>query len=464
MIGDDEAVPKGPVVFSSLLHIPIIAPSVLVPVYVLAAVATIVMLLDLGLDRRLLSARDRASARRVRFRRLRAMLIAGAAGAAIGLVAIWWIGDVQDAFGVAFTGVERMWIAFAFAAAAMVIVALVQGGGRRRVVAFTAMASVALAAGLGINVDFGAYRTLQQALMINPYPTVGLASQHPADVGAKLVDAATWTPPTGMPKHGMITRLSIPGIVSGFHARDAVVYLPPAARVADPPVLPVIISLSGQPGQPSDMFQSGQLGRQLDRYAAHHDGLAPIVVAPDQLGAPNRNPMCVNSRALGNSGTYITTDVVHWIKHHLNVAPSPDSWGLVGFSEGATCAVQFISGDPHDFGSALAIASELQQQDGSVRQTVNAAYGGSMRRYLDATPIAMMREHQPFTDHLIVFTYGQNDHRYRKSTLALQHAARAAGIRTSTLVSPHTAHDWFTVRYSIDHGLLQVIAHEGLPR
>ncbi len=44
---------------------------------------------------------------------------------------------------------------------------------------------------------------------------------------------------------------------------------------------------------------------RLDRLAAAHHGLAPIVVMPDQLGEATRNPMCVDG-PLGDSRTYLT--------------------------------------------------------------------------------------------------------------------------------------------------------------
>ncbi|WFR66742.1 hypothetical protein P9139_19005 [Curtobacterium flaccumfaciens] len=122
--------------------------------------------------------------------------------------------------------------------------------------------------------------------------------------------------------------------MSHFRARKAVVWLPPAARTTRPPTLPVLVALSGQPGQPADMFQTGDLGRYLDRYAEAHHGLAPIVVAPDQLGAPERNPMCVDSRRLGRSATYVMTDTVRWIRRHLPVATAPKAWGSSGSRRG----------------------------------------------------------------------------------------------------------------------------------
>ncbi|WIE74817.1 alpha/beta hydrolase-fold protein [Curtobacterium sp. MCSS17_007] len=431
-----------------LLRIPITGASLLVPVYVLAAVLAAWVVVGPVHERR-------------RLRRAAVRLGAAVVGALVGLGVVWWTGDVQDDFGVQFTPVTRMWVAFAFAAAALLLVVLVQGGWLARVLAVAAAGAVVLSAGLGVNVDFGFYKDVEQAVATNPYPTRVLPALHSTE---RDVSVADWHAPADMPRTGETLSVRIPGTVSHFRARDAVVWLPPAARVADPPRLPVLVALSGQPGQPADMFQTGDLGGFLDRYAAAHDGLAPIVVSPDQLGAPNRNPMCVDSRRLGRSATYVMTDTVRWIDHHLPVATGPGAWGVLGFSQGATCAEQFSTAHPEVFGTALAISSELAPVTGSARQSAALAFGGSTSAYRAAAPSAIMAAHAPYRDHLTVFGYGQDDAPYKASTEALRAAAVRAGMQTQVIVSPGSAHDWNTVRYVLANGLPTVLSHLGLPQ
>jgi enterochelin esterase-like enzyme len=450
--------------FHDLLRIPIVTPSVLVPVDVLAALLVVAVVVPtprrhLGAD----TAADGSGRWRRTWRPVALRIAAMVVAAAVGVVVVWWVGDVQDAFGVDFTPVTRMWVALTFAAVGLLVVAMIQGRNGRRGLAVVATLCVTLAAALGVNVDFGAYRTIEQAIATNPYPQGTLGAE--TGIGssqATVVTPQAWHAPASMPRRGKTISVKIPATSSHFHARRAVVYLPPAARTVDPPVLPVLISLSGQPGQPSDMFQAGRLGAVMDAYAAAHHGLAPIVVAPDQLGAPNRNPMCVDSRRLGKSATYIMTDTTRWIRSHLNVGSAPTAWGIVGFSQGATCAMQFSSEYPEVFGTTFAISSELAPFTGSVTNSADVAFHGSVAAYRAAAPIAVMRKNAPYTGHLTVFAYGSDDAPYRKSTGALRAAADAAGMQTSTIVSPGTAHDWNTVRYSLRHGMSEVIAHLGL--
>ncbi|MET0189032.1 MAG: hypothetical protein ABW212_08550, partial [Pseudonocardia sediminis] len=251
-----------------LLRIPITGRDVLVPVDVIALVLTLWVVVAPLLRRT--GTRRSAHPLRAVLVRVGGLVV----GAGLGLVAVWWTGDELDLFGVAFTPVTRMWIAFAFAGVALLVVVLVQGGWTLRVVALGAAACVALAAGLGVNVDFGFYKNVEQAVATNPYPTRTLHAHHDGATRAAVVDAADWHAPADMPREGETLSVRIPGTVSHFHARKAVVWLPPAARTAHPPELPVLVSLSGQPGQPADMFQTGDLGVYLEHYAATHDGLA----------------------------------------------------------------------------------------------------------------------------------------------------------------------------------------------
>ncbi len=450
--------------FHELLRIPVTARNVLVPVDVIAAVLIAWTVFAPLLHRRGPESPGASSRRPVRpVRRVVIRLAALVVGAGIGLVAVWWTGDQLDLFGVAFTPVTRMWVAFAFAAVALFLVVAVQGGWGLRFVALAAAASVVLAAGLGVNVDFGFYKDIEQAIKPNPYPTRSLAVRTPTHHSASVVDAANWKPPADMPAEGETLSVRIPGTVSHFRARKAVVWLPPAAQTAHPPVLPVLVSLSGQPGEPADLFQTGDLGVYLDHYAATHHGLGPIVVAPDQLGAPQRNPMCVDSRALGRSATYVMTDTVHWIKQHFAVASAPSGWGVVGFSEGATCAMQFSTAHPDVFGTALSISSELAPRNGSWQQSIDLAFHGSAAAYQAAAPISIMAAHGPYRNHLTVFGFGQDDAPYRVSTEALRAEAVKVGMQTALIVSPGSAHDWNTVRYVLAHGLPATLAHMGLP-
>ena len=385
-----------------------------------------------------------------------------AAGAALGWFSTWLFGDVLNFFGVEITPVTRMWAVLGGAAVALAIYNLFQSRWWRKLIAALSIPLFVLTAGAGINVEFGEYRNLNDVVGVVPFPDLALHAERGevANVGTDYTKG--WTALSPIPTKGEIGKIDIPATVSGFDAREAVVYLPPAALTPDPPVLPVLYAFSGQPGAPANVFTNGRLGAAMDAYAAKHGGMAPIVVAADQLGGPGRNPMCVDSAQFGRSATYLLVDVRKWIQTHFRVSSDPASWSVFGYSQGATCAVQFATAHPDIFGSALASSSELGPTLGNPGTSIAAAFGGSAAAFRAAQPASIMSVHAPYPDSLIVFGAGQNDKRYTRFAETLRADADAAGIRTALLISPGSAHDWATVRYVIAHGFPLIAAKMGL--
>ncbi len=386
-------------------------------------------------------------ARRQGLRRTAVGLAVVATAGSAGWMLVWLLSDVWDLFGVSMSLPTRLWTTCLFGALALAITNLIGARPRRRVLAIVSIPLCLLTAAAGINAEFGQFTTVRAAIGIPLY-------------GA-LADAAAGQPIPAADTRGVVGTVTIPAARSGFPARDALVYLPAAARTANPPALPVIEMLSGQPGSPSDLFTAGRLASLLDDYAAAHQGLAPIVVVPDQLGAPDKNPMCVDS-ALGNSATYLTVDVPAWIRGHYRVAASPTGWAIAGFSQGGTCAIQLGAEHPALYGTILDISGELKPQAGSPAQTVQAGFGGSDAAYAAAAPSAILAAHAPYRSLHIVFAVGGDDTRYLAWTTILRAAATRAGATTDLFVSPGTAHDWHTVIYALTHALPVLAAHTGL--
>ncbi|MHB1235899.1 MAG: alpha/beta hydrolase, partial [Microbacteriaceae bacterium] len=232
------------------------------------------------------------------------LIAAALIGAGVGLLAGWIASGMWDFFGISFTLVTRMWISLAFAAIAVAVTNFRDSRWPRKAIASLSIGLFVLTAAVGINVDFGMFGTIKAALGAQSFPYLATTALHTPSTPIAQPLWKTWSAPAGMPARGTIGTVTIPATVSGFHARHALVYLPPAARVPNPPRLPVLMMLSGQPGAPYNIFDSARLADVLDSYSKTHAGLAPIVVVPDQLGSAYRNPMCVDS-ALGNSATYL---------------------------------------------------------------------------------------------------------------------------------------------------------------
>lgn len=405
--------------------------------------------------------------RRERLRWSLTALIAIGVGTAAGLVACWLVSDVYNTFDVSLSPISRAWVCAALAGIALAVVSLLRARARRRVVAVGGMILFLLAGALGVNADFGQYTTLGSIAgtsAFSPLPDSVLSAQR-AGAGSAAEDVAplwkTWNAPSDLPARGTVGEVTIPATVSGFAARTALVYLPPAALVSDHPALPVLVMLSGQPGSPENVFLAGHLDTLLDSMAAENHGLAPIVVVPDQLSAPNVNPMCVDS-AIGNSATYLTVDVPAWIRANLDVEPGPTTWAIGGFSQGGTCAIQLGAAHPELFGSILDVSGELFPKNGTPQQTIDQGFAGNAAAYEAAKPLAVLAAHAPYSNTVGVFGVGSLDSKYTPFIDQVSNAAAQAGVRTTVLHSPGTAHDWATVRYVFQHGLPEISRQMGL--
>ncbi|NQX27471.1 hypothetical protein HQQ81_08925 [Microbacteriaceae bacterium VKM Ac-2854] len=398
--------------------------------------------------------------RRQSRRRIVATIVAVVAAAAGGFALVWLVGDVLDVFGLSFSWTFRLCIAGVLVGIALAVFGLGRTRPWRRFIAILAIPAVLATSALFVNADFGLYRTVNEALTPHSVPDTTLTPV--ATTGLDVASAdflASWVPPASMPAAGSVTETAIPATVSRFNARPAAIYLPPAALTATPPRLPVMVMFSGQPGGPEDLFITGHLTQTLDAFAAAHNGLAPIVVVPDQLGSPDQNPMCVDS-PLGNVATYITQDVTTWIQATLPVTTDHRYWGVGGFSEGGTCTTQFGAAHPDLYRTWFDIAGEIAPTIGD--STVATAFGGSNAAYEAAKPVAILAANAPYHDVVAIVGYGALDDRYGGETKTVAAAMTAAGVAVTELVSPDSGHDWNTVGYVFTNGIPVLCERLGL--
>jgi S-formylglutathione hydrolase FrmB len=180
-------------------------------------------------------------------------------------------------------------------------------------------------------------------------------STSPASIPA--VPAPPVVPKQAMPAHGLLVQVPIDGVASGFHGRPTEIYLPPA-WVANPALrLPVLLLLHGSPGNPLDWARSAEADQTSDRWAALHNGVAPILVMPDINGSFWGDSECTNGVA-GNVDTYVSIDVANWVTSHLRPSLDHRQWGVGGLSEGGTCAVSLALRHPTVFSTFLDFSGE----------------------------------------------------------------------------------------------------------
>lgn len=325
--------------------------------------------------------------------------------------------------------------------AALVLAALrLRGSGWPIRGAFAAGAAVlVLVAAVQVNAYWGMYPTLHSLnTALHPPATKALLTPGPSvpdptgPPGRRLLD--TWRPPATMPATGTISKVHIPGTASGFPARDAYVYQPPAYQLSPRPQLPVIVLLAGQPGAPENWITVLGLADILDGFARTHKGLAPVAVVPDDLGSTTGNPLCVDSR-LGNVETYLARDVPLWIRANLQVGTDRRDWFIGGYSHGGTCALQLAVRAPDVYGGFVDISGQREPTLGSRTATLHAAFGGSATAFAKVNPLDILKTTR-FPTTSAFLTAGTGDTVYLPQQNEVRAACQAAGMNVQWLELP----------------------------
>lgn len=363
-------------------------------------------------------------------------LLAGAVAGAFAAIAVLFVTEVMlNAFGLPLDQDTHAWVIGAFAAIGIAIVNFWNSRWWRKAIAAVTILIFIATATLGINAGYGLNPTLASLLnvevghpLVLPHP---VSSPRPTAPGPSKPLWETWKPPAGMPTSGRFGTVRIPNTASGFVARDAYVYLPPAALVRNAPALPVLIMMMGQPGSPSS---SSIFLPTLNASAAANKGLGAIVVTIDQLGSPVKNPLCIDSPA-GRVYTYVTTDVVNYIRRTFHVEAGRRSWAVGGYSNGGECALSFSAKRPDLFGSFLSISGENAPSLGSRSTTLRVGFGGDKAFFDAEQPLNIMKSHR-YTDTLAIFTSGIKDPKYTREAAIAEAAARAAGMTTVRFIGP----------------------------
>jgi len=308
----------------------------------------------------------------------------------------------------------------------------------RRVLTVAALVAVVLGAANNVNHVYQPFPTVAAALQLPPYDQVD-ASDVLTQVEVSTASLADWTPPKDMPTTGALSQVTIPATTSGFPARPAWVYLPPAYLTASRPALPVLVMLGGQPGSPRDWIDGGQLAQRLDAWADHHHGLAPVVVMPDDLGGEASNPLCMDS-ALGKADTYLSVDVPAWISANLQVDTDHADWAVGGFSYGGTCALQLATNHPSLFSTAFIASGQRAPTLGDEDKTVQATFGGNQAAFDAVDPLHLLAAHQyPQLGAYVVV--GKDDDDYRPQAQELITALEASGASVTSTQLPG-GHSW----------------------
>jgi enterochelin esterase-like enzyme len=380
-----------------------------------------------------------------RWRRLPLIVTAAAAvlGAVLAVV-ILWLANAQNWFGVELGTVTWIWSIATFAAVGIAAGSMVSARAWRRFIAGAAAILIVITGILGVNADIGIQKTLADFAGVQLTHPVKLPVADPTPTATPTAEPlaggalwANWHVPLDLPSTGTTGTVEIPDTVSGFHARPAGLYLPPAALVKDPPPLPLVVMMMGQPGNPDPSWAANA----LNAYAAKHDGLAPIVVVADQIGNPANDTLCLDTPRFGNVETYITQDVLPWARANLRVLQDPAHTVVAGYSNGGECAIYFGSKYPELWTNVLDISGDAYPGGDRAAATLREDFHGDADAYHATWPANILASGaHTYPNSFAVFTVGSDDSFYRAQAQSIQESAKAVGWVTAYAEIPGGGH------------------------
>ncbi|MGG7466575.1 alpha/beta hydrolase [Plantibacter sp. YIM 135347] len=359
----------------------------------------------------------------------------GILGGAVLGISFFALANALNLFGSPLPKPIALWAIGAVAALGLAIVNLWSSRWWRKLIAACSVVVFLIAGGMGINAYYGLDRTIGALFGESGAAPIDIAKPVDTDVPDATVPLyQSWTPPGDMPKVGKQGTQVIP--TSGFDARPAGIYLPPAALVKNPPRLPFVLMMMGFPGNPDPQYISKILGD----YAAKHDGLAPVVIVADQIGTKG-DPACADSAKYGAAETYITTDVVNWARSNLPISSDPKLWTIAGYSNGGACAFKFAAQHPDTFQNLLVISGDEFPGVESEKDTTNDIFGGNSQKFEDSKPTNILKANPGlYSEMTSVFTVGGSDPGFIPGMERNSQAAKTAGMNTTYFVVPGAGH------------------------
>jgi enterochelin esterase-like enzyme len=373
----------------------------------------------------------------------------------------------------------RLSIGVALFGIAVGVLRLVRGKGWPRWVAMPLAIVVVLIAAISqVNIYYGQVPTVG-ALLGEPLPnqvSLGKLPKKTAVVEAPKKTThrtleSVWFPPATLPKHGVVSDVTIPGKVSRFKPRHGMVYLPPAYLTTPRAKLPVLVLLLGTPANMTDWFTAGRLAERMDKFAAAHKGLAPVVVLPDIGGSMWGNPLCIDSK-LGHAATYLDVDVPAWITSTLQVDLDHSKWAVGGLSSGGTCAMQTTVRSPTIYPTFASLSGQDAPNLSTHAKTLKAAFGGSEEAFRRASPLAQLQSGRKLPGSAGFLTVGEHDWQYRPEQERVARAFQAAGVPVQLELIPGGGHNWRVFGAGLERAVpwlaarwdLAVTRQEGTPR
>ena len=152
---------------------------------------------------------------------------------------------------------------------------------------------------------------------------------------------------------GQWVSVTIPGPQSGL-TQEATAWLPPSYMAQPQRSYPVITAFTGFPGDVRTYTKAMNIAQHIRTAVSEGTMREAVVVIPDVYPG-NNDTECVDSTH-GRWDTYVSRDVVSWIRENLRVSTDRRAWSTLGYSAGGWCSSMHTVRHPEIWATSINLA------------------------------------------------------------------------------------------------------------
>ncbi|MFJ9565018.1 alpha/beta hydrolase [Streptomyces fuscichromogenes] len=224
----------------------------------------------------------------------------------------------------------------------------------------------------------------------------------------------------------------------------AFVYLPPQyfQKAYHRMRFPVIVALSGYPGSIFNLAQHLRVSQTAGELQGKGQMQPTIMVMIRPTIAPPRDTECVDVPGGPQTETFLAKDLPDAIKSVYRAGHDANSWGVMGYSSGGSCALQLTMRDPGVYTTAAALSPDYQVKDDP---TTGNLFGGGPGRQarVDGHDLMWRLKHLPAPQVSVLVANSKHGEKGYAQTEAFIKAVKAP-MRVVSILPENGSHNFPT--------------------
>ncbi|MGW7542023.1 alpha/beta hydrolase [Streptomyces sp. NPDC054770] len=224
----------------------------------------------------------------------------------------------------------------------------------------------------------------------------------------------------------------------------AFVYLPPQyfQKAYHRMRFPVIVALSGYPGSIFNLAQHLRVSQTAGELQ-HKGQMQPtIMVMIRPTIAPPRDTECVDVPGGPQTETFLAKDLPEAVKSVYRAGHDANSWGVMGYSSGGSCALQLTMRDPGVYTTAAALSPDYEVKDDPTTGNLFGSGPGRQAR-VDGHDLMWRLKHLPAPQVSVLVANSKHGEKGYAQTEAFIKAVKAP-MRVVSILPENGSHNFPT--------------------